>query len=68
MSSLIPFEELQQATGYEHPGHIEKSLKEQGIRFFYGKAGRIWTTKELVNAAGGLGHVESRELKAEDIV
>lgn len=30
---------------------IEKCLRDQGIQFFYGKGGCIWTTTELIAQA-----------------
>ncbi|MCB1606071.1 MAG: hypothetical protein KDI71_03705 [Xanthomonadales bacterium] len=50
---VLTFNQLQEATGYQRLSDVERCLKDQGIRFFRGKGG-IWTTIELVNAAGGL--------------
>jgi hypothetical protein len=51
---LVSFEMLQAVTGYDRSGDITRSLREQGIRFFYGKGGMPWTTIDLINAAGDL--------------
>lgn len=48
MSAIIRQEELLEATGYERPRDLEKCLKRQGIKFFYGKGGRIWTTPDIL--------------------
>ena len=44
-------EDLQELTGYKRPSDIEKCSVIQGIRVFFGKGGRIWTTSEAVNGA-----------------
>lgn len=44
---------LIETTGYQRPADIERCLREQGVRYFWGKDGP-WTTIDLVNAAGGL--------------
>lgn len=48
-------------TGYKQVGDLEKCLKKQGIRFFYGKPGVIWTTLSLIEAAGGLKPVNDNQ-------
>jgi hypothetical protein len=69
MSALVTQEQLLQVTGYKVAGEVlERKLSDQGIRFFYGRNGCIWTTMDLINAAGGLSKLESRELTADDIV
>lgn len=50
---LIQFDELQQVTGYTRQADVERCLKRQGVRFFYGRHG-IWTTLESLNAALGV--------------
>ena len=52
-TATIGYEELKERTGYQRRGDVERCLKDQGIRFFIGRAG-VWTTVDLVNAAGGL--------------
>ena len=47
-------EQLSLLTGYERASDLKRALDAQGIRYFWGKGGRIWTTIDLVNAAGGL--------------
>jgi hypothetical protein len=51
---LLSCEDLLNITGYKNIGDLARSLSKQGIRFFYGKGGAIWTTVNLVDAAGGL--------------
>lgn len=65
---VITQEVLQEATGYQRQGDIEKVLQASGIKFFPGKGGRIWTTIELINAAGGLTQIDLQKPKAEDIL
>lgn len=54
MTSILTCDDLLRATGYKHVGDLERSLSKQGIRFFHGKGGTIWTTINLVDAAAGL--------------
>lgn len=68
MSNIVQFEDLQKATKLKDCGRIEKKLKADGIRFFYGKKGVIYTTLDLINAAGGLSKVELNKEKSEDII
>lgn len=42
---------LKKITGYKREGSLKPFLEKQGIAVFDGKNG-IWTTMELVNAAG----------------
>lgn len=51
---LVSFEELSTITGYQKPSDVERCLVEQGIQVFRGRRGRLWTTMDLVNHAGGL--------------
>lgn len=53
MSHILPFADLQQATGYTRLADVERCLEKQGVRFLRGKDG-IWTTLEAVNAAVGV--------------
>ncbi len=51
---IVKEEQLLEATGYSRPADMEKCLRNQGIKFFYGKDKRIWTTTEiLAQAANG---------------
>lgn len=50
---ILDFEALRAATGYQRACDVERCLTKAGIRFFPGKDG-VWTTVDLVNAAGGL--------------
>ncbi len=45
--------DLRAITAYERVGDVRRCLDQQGIRYFWGKDG-VWTTIDLVNAAGGL--------------
>jgi len=53
-TALISTEQLKTVTGYDRPGDIERCLRSAGIRFFYGKGGRIVTTTDAINAALGI--------------
>lgn len=54
LTLLISHESLQQITGYSNPCKIGQCLDRQGVRYFTGSRGRIWTTQESLNAALGL--------------
>ncbi|WP_397457750.1 hypothetical protein AB3464_18140 [Pseudomonas asplenii] len=58
------FEELQRITGYTRRADVEKALRGEGIRIFYGRKGP-WTTVDLVNQAGGLKPVDEDKYSAE---
>lgn len=51
---LIQFDELQQVTGYTRQADVERCLQRQGVRFFRGRNGAIWTTLEALNVALGV--------------
>jgi hypothetical protein len=53
MADTLSLEELRRTTGYTRVSDVERCLRQQNIRFFWGKDGP-WTTIDLVNAAGGL--------------
>lgn len=46
--------DLKQITQLEKTGDIARCLRQQGVKFFHGKKGVIWTTMELINRAGGI--------------
>lgn len=50
--TILTFEDLQQLTGYTKRSGVERALRRQGIRWFWGRHGP-WTTIEMVNQAGG---------------
>ena len=52
-NSIIAFSQLQQVTGLIQKKAIKRHLAENGIRFFETNHS-IYTTVELLNAAGGL--------------
>jgi len=47
-------EQLKEATGCCRLSDLETTLRKNGVRFLYGKNGRIFTTLQAVNAAMGL--------------
>ncbi len=51
--SVLETADLLAITRYQKPGDAARCLRAQGIKVFEGKDG-IWTTIELVNAAGGI--------------
>jgi hypothetical protein len=50
---VLDYPTLQAVTGYQRQADVERCLAKAGIRFFYARSG-VWTTLDLVNAAGGL--------------
>lgn len=52
-AALAP-EDLERLTGYRRQGDLEKWLRANGVPFFRGQGGRIWTTLDACNAALGL--------------
>lgn len=52
-AGILTFEDLKRITGYGRRADVERTLLEQGIRVFRGRAGP-WTTVDLINQAGGL--------------
>ncbi|WP_312923945.1 DUF4224 domain-containing protein [Stutzerimonas nitrititolerans] len=64
---LITHEALQHLTGYERRADIERSLRSQGIAYFYGRYG-IWTTITLINRAGGVGGGDSEFYYSPEII
>lgn len=67
--SLVECADLLAITGYEKPGDAARKLRAQGIRVFEGKDG-IWTTLELINAAGGIipSRANDEAYKPEDVI
>jgi hypothetical protein len=53
-TGLISTEQLKTVTGYDRVGDIERCLRAAGVRFFYGKGGRIITSMDAINAALGI--------------
>jgi hypothetical protein len=51
--ALLDFATLRAVTGYERQADVERCLTKAGIRFFFARSG-VWTTLDLVNAAGGI--------------
>ena len=52
-NSIIAFEQLQKITGFEQKAAIKRHLTASGVRFFETPRS-LYTTVELMNAAGGL--------------
>ena len=50
---VLTFQDLQHITGYQRRSDVERTLIDQGVRIFRGRAGP-WTTLDLINQAGGL--------------
>lgn len=50
-TAVLTESQLAESTGYKRRGDLEKYLQEQGIKFFTGKGGKLWTTTGLVEAA-----------------
>ncbi len=48
---IVTEEQLMLATKYDQRARLSGCLKSQGIRFFKGREGRIWTTEEELNRA-----------------
>lgn len=51
---ILNCDQLMEATGYDRPGDLCRSLEAQGVRYLKGKGGKPWTTLDLINAAAGL--------------
>ncbi|SFI44036.1 hypothetical protein SAMN05216602_1486 [Pseudomonas argentinensis] len=65
-TGMLTFDDLKRITGYRRRADVERTLQQQGIRLFRGRAGP-WTTVDLVNQAGGIGQV-SKEQYGVDIL
>lgn len=65
-NDILFFDELQRMTQYKRPADVERCLKKQGIRVFWGRNG-VFTTIALINAAGGIGSPgTSTDIEFED--
>ena len=53
-SDILFLEDLKVITEYKNVGDVARCLRNQGIKFFHGKQGTIWTTMQLINNAGGI--------------
>lgn len=51
--SVLNLDALRSATGYTRQADVERCLRKQGVRYFYGRNG-IWTTIDALNAALGV--------------
>jgi hypothetical protein len=54
INGVLTTHDLLEITGYGRVGDLRRALEDQGIQYFDGKGGSIWTTMQLVNAAKGL--------------
>lgn len=50
MNNIIDQDELERVTGYSKPSQLMSCLKKQGIPYYLGKGGRIWTTLDAINS------------------
>lgn len=69
LNGILTTADLKTATGYERSADVERCLRDQGVRFYWGKEGP-WTTVDLINAASGLQHAANqtmRPLGADDV-
>ena len=66
-SAVLDFQALRTLTGYKTQPAVERCLKAQGIRYFYAARG-IWTTLDLINAAGGVTPAASNDAYSPDII
>ena len=67
---ILTCDDLMRATGFERVGDMRRALDGAGIRYFFGRGGKVWTTMDLVNAAGGLMPTSGQsdgKLRPEDI-
>lgn len=52
--SALAQSDLERLTGYQRPADIERWCESNGVRYFRGKGGVIWTTLDAVNSALGI--------------
>lgn len=50
---ILETEDLKAITGHTRPGDIARWLTRQGVKYFRGKSGTIFTTQRLLEAAVG---------------
>lgn len=67
MSALLDFDTLKHVLNCTRQADVERLLHKAGIRFFYARAG-VWTTMDLVNAAGGLRPAANADTYSPDII
>ena len=51
VTQVISEKELMLATGYSTRSALARNLSMNGVRFFRGRRGQIWTTRDLIQAA-----------------
>lgn len=52
--AVLNCEDLLRLTGFQRVADMQRCLDEQGVRYFKGRGGELWTTVDLLNAAGGI--------------
>lgn len=70
LESILTTADLLAITGYDRPGDAARKLRAQGVHIFEGKD-RIFTTVDLLNAAGGVLPAVTAEpvhYRAEDVI
>lgn len=65
--SLLDFAALQTVLGCARRADVERYLNRAGIRYFPSRDG-VWTTLDLVNAAGGLTRENTNQPYSSDIL
>lgn len=65
---LLSQEQLAEALHFapNQTAKIEACLKSQGISYFYGKGGCVWTTTELIAQAGAHTSANSDTIRIDD--
>lgn len=62
---IIPFEKLQEMTGYDRPTDVARCLRDQGIPVLKGKGGRPFTTVDAINQTLGVSLKDRVRLQDE---
>lgn len=62
LTGILTTADLKVATGYDRPADVERCLRDQGVRFYWGKEGP-WTTVDLINAASGLQQAANQTMR-----
>lgn len=65
---LLSQEQLAEALHFapNQTAKIEACLKSQGITYFYGKGGCVWTTTELIARAGAQGPATNDSIRIDN--
>lgn len=62
-NGILDTEALRHLTGLQRVGDIEKRLRSQGILPFHGARGRIFITRDQLNAARGIKQNDHGEME-----